>query len=104
MAPTSYAQWRHRLLNGSAKQLVDLWTIERSDILEADEATLIAAALQDVVRIRQRLAIVKVKIDASGVHRQREHAVRRSFGRAESNCQRVVVVVNQLDSGGESFA
>jgi len=71
---------------------------------QPDEPPLVAGPDQEAVRIRQRDAVDEVEVDAARIDSQRHNPVASFLRRAVADRQRVVIVVDELDSGRQAFA
>jgi len=65
-------------------------------------ADLLATAFQQLLRIGKVRATEEKKADPSRIQRDRKDHVRRALRRAESDGERVVIVVHKLNGAGQS--
>src|SRR6202795_1965030 len=92
------------LRDGSGDEFLNLWTRQSRHRLDPDKTVLAAAAEEQLTRIGKRGAVVERQPNPVRACGNGEDAIRWSLGRAVSNHEKVVVVVNQFIGCGETLA
>src|SRR2546426_12169428 len=75
-----------------------------SNVLEGDEAALVAAALQKATRVGQPCAVHEVEIDPTSVNSERNDHIRGPLGGSEPYRKGVVVVIHQFNCGRQALS
>src|ERR1700688_132065 len=92
------------LRDGSSDKFLNLWTRQRRRGLDPDKAVLAAAAEEQLMRIGESGSVVERQPNSIRVCGNGQDAIGRSLGRAVPNHEKVVVVINQFISCGQTLA